>query len=78
MHFVNHCASSLQNDFKGHTTKPENDDQRTGLIQEKKRKKKRKKRKAKSISGLIHLTGYLQHASVEEKTLLLRKDDLEC
>lgn len=74
MHFVNHYASSLQNDFKGHTTKPENDDQRTGLIQE----KKKKERKAKSISGLIHLTGYLQHASVEEKTLLLCKDDLEC
>lgn len=29
--------SSLQNDFKGHTTKPENDDQRTGLIQEEKK-----------------------------------------
>lgn len=73
MHFVNHYASSLQNDFKGHTTKPENDDQRTGLIQEEK-----KKNKPKSISGLIHLTGYFQHVSVEEKTLLLCKDDLEC
>lgn len=69
MHFVNHYASSLQNDFKGHTTKPENDDQRTGLIQE-------EKKKYESISGLIHLTGYLQHASVEEKTLLRCKDDL--
>lgn len=37
MHFVNYYASSLQNDFKGHTTKPENDDQRTGLIQEEKK-----------------------------------------
>lgn len=51
-------------------TELENDYQRTVLIQEK------KTLSATNIAYLI--SGYLQHASVEEKTLLLCKDELEC
>lgn len=60
MHFVNHYASSLQNDFKGHTTKPENDDQRTGLIQEKKKRKKEKPRVFLASYILLDIYNMLQ------------------
>lgn len=51
-------------------TELENNDQRTVLIWEE---------KTSLATGSSHATaGYSQHASVEEKTLLLRKNDLEC
>lgn len=51
-------------------TELENDYQRTVLIQE--------KDTFPSHQDLSSITGYLQHASVEKETLLLRKDELEC
>lgn len=51
--------------------KLKNDYQRTVLIQE--------KETFSATSSISYpITGYLQHASVEEKTLLLCKDELEC
>lgn len=52
-------------------TELKNDYQRKVLIQE-------KETTFSASSSSYPITGYLQHASVEEKTLLLCKDELEC